>query len=408
MQKVTATWCEDICKELATINRLAEVRKMSLPIRTIVLKGTKDEVSYVIEQEEALFPGKVVFNDMSLNRNAPRADAIYFYDKTVHNIPVKYLEVDITGICKSNIVKRFINDLQLKNAEIIERLFDLDALTALLEVDYEGVLMKVLMNNMEKSTNGTFSIDDLKDESPLKANIVLSKDSSEKDERDKKDNDSTPSTETSTERVSSQVRASIAGMEIPGRKTPEKEEQKETLNNDENHPEESTPAEEEDIVPKPTIKKETHVGGEMKAELTEEEKQNNEKLLQDLQEEYRRVSTFIKDSKDNRFKAIAKQMDDAVATNVYKTQWCPLYLEVSDDTSSDIYAELYRLDIKTLEFNKKVVRQSVHLGCAFCGNEWDEDVTFKPTGVFFTECPECRTERPFELETGAQSPSSTT
>lgn len=398
MQKVTATWCEDICKELATINRLAEVRNMSLPIRTIVLKGTEDEVSYVIEQEEALFPGKVVFNDMSLNGNVPRADAIYFYDKTVDNIPVKYLEVDITGICKGNIVKRFINDLQLKNAEIIERLFDLDALTALLEVDYEGVLMKVLMNNMENSTNGTFSIDDLKDESPLKANIVLSKDSSEKDERDKKDNDSTPSTETSTERVPSQVRASIAGMKIPGRKTSEKKEQKETLNNNENHPEESTPAEEEDIVPKPTVKKETHVGGEMKAELTEEERQNNEKLLQDLQEEYRNVSTFIKDSKDNRFKAIAKQMDDAVATNVYKTQWCPLYLEVSDDTSSDIYAELYRLDIKTLEFNKKVVRQSVHLGCAFCGNEWDEDVTFKPTGVFFTECPECRTERPFEKD----------
>ena len=49
MKKVTATWCEDVCKELATINRLAEVRKMSLPIRTIVLNGTEDEVSYVIE-----------------------------------------------------------------------------------------------------------------------------------------------------------------------------------------------------------------------------------------------------------------------------------------------------------------------------------------------------------------------
>lgn len=398
MQKVTATWCEDVCKELATINRLAEVRRMSLPIRTIVLKGTKDEVSYVIEQEKALFPGKIVFNDMSLNGNVPRADAIYFYDKTVDNIPVKYLEVDITGICKGNIVKRFINDLQLKNAEIIERLFDLDALAALLEMDYEGVLMKVLMNNMENSVNGTFSINDLKDESPLKANLVLAKDPSEKDEGNKKDNDSTPSTETSIEKVPSQVRASIAGMKIPGRKTPEKQEQKEALNNNENHPEESTPAEEEDIVPKPTVKKETHVGGKMKAELTEEEKQNNEKLLQDLQKKYRNVSTFIKDSKDNRFKAIAKQMDDAVATNVYKTQWCPLYLEVSDDTSSDIYAELYNLDIKTLEFNKKVVRQSVHLGCAFCGNEWDEDVTFKPTGVFFTECPECRTERPFEKD----------
>ena len=396
MQKVTATWCEDICKELATINRLAEVRKMSLPIRTIVLNGTEDEVSYVIEQEEALFPGKVIFNDMSLNGNVPRSDAIYFYDKTVDNIPVKYLEVDITGICKSNIVKRFINDLHLKNAGIIERLFDLDALTTLLEMDYEGLLMKVLMNNMENSTNGTFSIDDLKDESPLRANIVVS----EKDNTNNKDSvETTPSTEKSTERVPSQVRASIAGMKIPGRKTPEKEE----LNKEEKQPEKAVPTTEkvpaeEDIVPKPTVKKETHVGGEMKGELTEDEKHNNEKLLQDLQENYRRVSTFIKDSKDNRFRAIAKQMDDAVATNVYKTQWCPLYLEVSDDTSSDIYAELYHLDIKTLEFNKKVVRQSVHLGCAFCGNEWDEDVTFKPAGVFFTECPECRTERPFEKD----------
>lgn len=395
MQKVTATWCEDICKELATINRLAEVRKMSLPIRTIVLNGTEDEVSYVIEQEEALFPGKVIFNDMSLNGNVPRSDAIYFYDKTVDNIPVKYLEVDITGICKSNIVKRFINDLHLKNAGIIERLFDLEALTTLLEMDYEGLLMKVLMNNMENSTNGTFSIDDLKDESPLRGNIVVS----EKDNTNNKDSaETTPSTEKSTERVPSQVRASIAGMKIPG--SPEKEE----LNKEEKQPEKSVPttekvpAEEEDIVPKPTVKKEAHVGGEMKGELTEEEKQNNEKLLQDLQENYRRVSSFIKDSKDNRFRAIAKQMDDAVATNVYKTQWCPLYLEVSDDTSSDIYAELYNIDIRTLEFNKKVVRQSIHLGCAFCGNEWDEDVTFKPTGVFFTECPECRTERPFEKD----------
>lgn len=269
------------------------------------------------------------------NEKMTRKDAIYFYSEASLDMPSKHLTMEVSGANRGTLVKRFMKDLHLSNSAAVEE-FDQEILTKKLEEDYDGLLMAVLLNNIKHSEDGVFSTEDLILEVPLK-----------------KLQDST----------------------------------------------EETPAVEkkESSVPKPTKKKE-EVKGKSKQELTDEEKKSNDEKLKFLQERYKEVSALINDSKDNRFKAIAKQIDDAVATNVYKTQWCPLYLNISDDTSSDIYAALYDLDIDTLDFNKTVIRQTVHLGCAFCGHEWDEDITFKPSGVFFAECPECYTERPFEKE----------
>lgn len=381
MQKVTESWCENTCKELSIINRLATVRGMNLPIRAIVLNGTKEEVAYVILQEQLLFPEKVLYNDMTLDGKQMRPDALYFYDKDVENIPQKHMEVDIHGVCENEIVNRFIKELHLKGAEQIKEKADTDALKTLLEMDYEGTLMKVLMNNMARSVDGVFDVKDLYRVVPLKGPIP--KTEPVPAEKVKEDDSVTGRPK--------QKSSHPAQKPVARKPATEKKPTVEKVKEDR-----ETVAEEESQIPRPTTKKEVKVQGTFKEELSEKEKEQNAEKLVKLQESYKEVSAFIVDSKDNRFRSIAKELDNAVATNVYKTQWCPVYLNISDDTSTELYAKLYELDIETLEFNKTITRQSLHLGCAFCGTEWDEDITFKPTGVFYAECPNCYTQRPYE------------
>lgn len=375
MSEVNVTWCKDFCDDLVAFNRLAKIRGTNLPIRAVCLIGSQEDVEVVVKNEKELFKGFIFFNE-----KMTRKDAIYFYSEASLDMPSKHLTMEVSGANRGTLVKRFMKDLHLSNSAAVEK-FDQEILTKKLEEDYDGLLMTVLLNNIKHSEDGVFSIEDLISEVPLKKlqNSTVETSAIEGISSAKE----TPA----AEKTSITENASVT------EKTPVTEEVSAVEKTEE------TPAVEkkESSVPKPTKKKE-EVKGKSKQELTDEEKRSNEEKLKFLQERYKEVSTLINDSKDNRFKAIAKQIDDAVATNVYKTQWCPLYLNISDDTSSDIYAALYDLDIDTLDFNKTIIRQTIHLGCAFCGHEWDEDITFKPSGVFFAECPECYTERPFEKE----------
>ena len=133
-----------------------------------------------------------------------------------------------------------------------------------------------------------------------------------------------------------------------------------------------------------------------KDQLTTEEIESNRMLLEAIRGDYERCADTIRNQGDSRWTVLENKIRDAVKKDRYVTQWCPLYLAESDDISTDLYRDLWDLDQKTAEFNRKVVHQVEHLGCPYCGNEWDEDITFLPKGIHYVECPECYAERGFE------------
>lgn len=150
-------------------------------------------------------------------------------------------------------------------------------------------------------------------------------------------------------------------------------------------------------VPVPETVEEDKDGTE-KGVLTDEEKAKNAKLLSELKAEYQKVIDMIDDGYDTIFRPVQKKLKECVDTNTFNTQFCPLYLEFSSDVSSDLYAELYDLDEQTRTFREQVVHHIEHFGCPMCGTEWDEDLTFAPTGINIIHCPKCGAERPFEVE----------
>lgn len=151
-------------------------------------------------------------------------------------------------------------------------------------------------------------------------------------------------------------------------------------------------------VPAPAPTKTKKISFQSKEKLSDAEKRMNEELLHNIRSKYEEISQFIRDMHSPQYTTIINLLTDALNTNKYTKQMCPKYLEISDDISSVLYAKLYELDQVTAEFNKKLIRQTYHLGCAFCAKEWDEDITFIDTGMHYTRCPNCGNERPFVKE----------
>ena len=133
-----------------------------------------------------------------------------------------------------------------------------------------------------------------------------------------------------------------------------------------------------------------------KETLTEEDKKSNAELLHNIRSQYEETLRFIKNTHSPQYTLFVNLITEALESNKYTKQWCPMYLEISDDLTTEVYARLYELDHITADFNKKLIHQVMHIGCPFCANEWDEDVTFIGFGVHYTRCPKCANERPFE------------
>lgn len=135
-----------------------------------------------------------------------------------------------------------------------------------------------------------------------------------------------------------------------------------------------------------------------KESLSEDDKKANADLLHKIRSKYEGVLQYIRDLHSPQFTIFINMLSEALDNNKYTKQWCPVYLDITDDITTELYAKLYELDQITAEFNKKLIHQIMHIGCPFCANEWDEDVTFKNAGVHYTRCPKCNNERPFEKE----------
>lgn len=132
--------------------------------------------------------------------------------------------------------------------------------------------------------------------------------------------------------------------------------------------------------------------------LTEEDKKQNAELLHKIRSKYEQALQFVTDLHSPQFTLFINLFREALDNNKYTKQWCPMYLEISDDLTTELYAKLYELDQVTAEFNKKLIHQVLHIGCPFCVTEWNEDITFVDKGLHYTRCPNCNSERPFMKE----------
>ncbi len=151
-----------------------------------------------------------------------------------------------------------------------------------------------------------------------------------------------------------------------------------------------------EFIPKPTViekKKQEYI---VKEELTPEEEAANEKLLSDIRQLYEATIRFAEETCNSRYRIMINKMQDSVKTNIFKTQFCPMYLETSDDTSTELYKRLYDLDRATAAFQKNVVHQIYKIGCYQCNHNWIEDITFLEKKPHIIRCPECGAEYPFE------------
>lgn len=140
--------------------------------------------------------------------------------------------------------------------------------------------------------------------------------------------------------------------------------------------------------PKEKIEKET---------LTTEEEAENENLLADLVADYKNAIQSVRDTRNPGFRIIEKKLNECINKNEFNTQFCRIYMEISNDYSTALYAALYALDNKTKEFREKITHRIAHFGCPQCGNEWDEDLTFRPKGLCEITCPKCGQGRMFEV-----------
>jgi len=148
--------------------------------------------------------------------------------------------------------------------------------------------------------------------------------------------------------------------------------------------------------PAPVLKEKKDANLIIKKHLTKEEDERNWELLNELRKQYEKTIEYITSTCNSQWTNIKNTMIDTLKTNQFKTQWCSMYMEISNDYSTELYERLYNLDIATNEFQKQVVHQVVKMGCAFCANEWEEDITFLAPGPHFVECPQCFMERGFE------------
>lgn len=156
-------------------------------------------------------------------------------------------------------------------------------------------------------------------------------------------------------------------------------------------------AEATNFAPKPVTKK-TEKQGNVKEKITKAEDEKNKKLLAELTSIYEETMQFIDDTCNSQFRIIRNRMEEALKNKKFRQIYTTMYLDISDDNSTELYKKLYDLDCATAKFYKELTSQVVEMGCAFCGKSWREDITFMEPGPHHIECPHCAAERGFEKE----------
>ncbi len=391
-------------KKLDLINKMALLRNGNVPISIVVLKGNKKSVELVAKKEKEILgsyfnvlkKGVEVKKDMVNFVPCDEATDISWLTGTYETIDVntihcfdwdKFLKrLGLERATKEQF-KDFSVDMELKLESTMDKVIA-DVLYAhyskrddnvITEKDIQMIRYfaspeKPITKQTNESKTVTKTVTEKKPEDSIKpkqAEIV------QKDEKAVK---AEPVKE-AKEEPKENVKAEEPIVESKIETDTDSKKQEETADSD---------------MIAPTIKQVEKPTFVIKEDLTDEEIKKNDEMLSDLRALYKSSIIFMEKTCNSQYRLIINKMQDAIDTNVFKNQFTKMYLEISDDTSTELYQKLYDVDVATKKFQKDVVHQIRHIGCFNCGNEWDEDITFLSKGPHTVRCPKCFSDYPFE------------
>lgn len=409
--QINANWCERTIPELARFNSIFVRRRGNGLAHYIVLKGNEKDIEFCFKQEEEFFKTSGITCVFS-NEGTEKANDHTIVFRSIVFPDEVYNVYEVANICNSIDLDAFVNMVSLAG-------FTKELLTSISAEQYKQLEVEIQKLGIERYVNKFLMFhyehsdeDDFKEAdrtymfgTTKETSVSTSKELPKKEpgrlaaalhnrtvtavkqepvESEKETTQQIPETE-STEKPNPEV-------------TPEKESEEVPVvtETEETPPEENF--EEDEFVPEPVKKPVKKIVFQSKEVLTDEDKEYNKKLLHDLRSKYEETLKFIRDGHSPQYSIFINIFEEALDKNIYTKQLCPVYLEISDDLSTDLYAQLYEIDKATAEFNKKLIHQVYHMGCPFCANEWEEDVTFINPGVHYVRCPKCDMERGYEKE----------
>lgn len=382
--------------ELEAFHKMISAMKNDAPIRVVkVIAKTEEQYKFFIKKEREYF-SEIGFKAMHFDEihdlSAIRSNCVYFTSEVNGN--VLFITVDISDMaCPPSWVETFIKNISLqgengplKESEL-EDAPNFSKLNKYAAQDVNGAIANTLICHFNRTTDLKFSPQDLK-----WLSVAAEEPAEEPEpepETEMKEPETTEPETTEPEATAETTEPEAIEPEVTRSEAPEPAEPETNMARSQmfaGAPEEP---------PVPT--KKNNVLDSAKDSLSEEENERNWALLHQLIDKHNQCIKIIDDSYNTGFYPIKSTLQECVNKKVFNRQYCRIYMDISNDYTTELYNNLYELDQMVQDFHKSVVRKKLHLGCPNCGSEWDEDLTFLTPGIHEVSCPKCDMSRRIEV-----------
>lgn len=359
--------------ELEAFHKMISAMKNDAPIRVVkVIAKTEEQYKFFIKKEREYFSEigfKVMHFDEIHDLSVIRSNCVYFASEVSN---VLFITVDISDMaCPPSWVETFIKNISLqgengplKESEL-EDAPNFSKLNKYAAQDVNSAIANTLICHFNRTTDLKFSPQDLKWLSTAEEPVVEPEESAEPEMKEP------------------EAAAEVIAEAEPVKPEPAAEATTQFATGVPEDP------------PAPT--KKNNVLDSAKDSLSEEENERNWALLHQLIDKHNQCIKIIDDSYNTGFYPIKSTLQECVNKKVFNRQYCRIYMDISNDYTTELYNNLYELDQMVQDFHKSVVRKKLHLGCPGCGNEWDEDLTFLTPGIHEVSCPKCDMSRRIEV-----------
>ena len=376
--------------ELEAFHKMISAMKNDAPIRVVkVIAKTEEQYKFFIKKEREYF-SEIGFKAMHFDEihdlSTIRSNCVYFASEVSN---VLFITVDISDMaCPPSWVETFIKNISLqgengplKESEL-EDAPNFSKLNKYAAQDVNSAIANTLICHFNRTTDLKFSPQDLKwlsaaAEEP-EPELVAAEPKIEMKEPETTEPEATAEAEPEATE--------------PVKPEPEPEPAEPAANIDTRSQMFAGAPEDP---PAPT--KKNNVLDSAKDSLSEEENERNWALLHQLIDKHNQCIKIIDDSYNTGFYPIKSTLQECVNKKVFNRQYCRIYMDISNDYTTELYNNLYELDQMVQDFHKSVVRKKLHLGCPNCGSEWDEDLTFLTPGIHEVSCPKCDMSRRIEV-----------
>lgn len=370
--------------ELEAFHKMISAMKNDAPIRVVkVIAKTEEQYKFFIKKEREYF-SEIGFKAMHFDEihdlSVIRSNCVYFTSEVNGN--VLFITVDISDMaCPPSWVEIFIKNISLQgeNGPLKEsELEDAPYFSKLNEYaakNVNGAIANTLICHFNRTTDLKFSPQDLK---------WLSAAAEEPEPEEPEAPKTEPEEPETTEPEATEPE--VTAEAEPVKPEPEANMAARSQMFATGAPEDP---------PAPT--KKNNALDSAKDSLSEEENERNWALLHQLIDKHNQCIKIIDDSYNTGFYPIKSTLQECVNKKVFNRQYCRIYMDISNDYTTELYNNLYELDQMVQDFHKSIVRKKLHLGCPNCGSEWDEDLTFLTPGIHEVSCPKCDMSRRIEV-----------